>query len=220
MLKLDLVPVPPCHGIYNIRDIPFKSLRANMRYLHPDAAKAFAGIADWVVVSDMFRTPESSLQAVEDGRGAMPPGYSAHGYGLAIDIAITEVMNNLKLKRKADLDAKMEEHGFFCHRRDHENDKEAWHFNYLGVGAKVSGSFTSDEVEARIVALYGNYLKPDDTECQRMLAKLKLYGGDIDGDIGPRSRQAVLAFERTWGLPVDGTLDVKTRRTLAYVARE
>ena len=220
MLDLKLVPVPPCHGIYDVKGLTFKSMPARMRFMHPDAAVAFALIAPWVVVSDMFRTPESSLQAVREGRGAQPPGFSAHNYGLAIDIDITPSRNALGVKTKAELDAAMEAVGFYCHRRDHVVAHEAWHYNFLGIGAKVAGTITSDEVEARIIRLYGAALAPDDTECQRMLGRLKMYRGEIDGIIGPRSREAVRVFERGWGLNVDGVLDAKTRRTLAYVSAD
>lgn len=219
-MHLSLVPVPPCLGIYAVAGLGFKSLPPRMRYLHPDAARAFAAISGWAVVSDMFRSPESSLRAVREGRGARPPGYSAHNYGLAIDVDIKASMRGLGVATKAALDAAMEAHGWLCHRRDHIVASEAWHYNYLGVGAKVAGALTSDEIEARIVALYGAALTPDDRECQRLLAKLRFYSGEIDGDVGPLTREAARAFERAWGLNVDGVLDAKTRRTLAYVAAD
>ena len=219
-LSLNLTAVPPCHGIYTVKGIPFKSMPPRMLFLAPDAAVAFATVAEWAVVSDMFRSPESSLQAVRDGRGAMPPGYSAHNYGLAIDIDIAATMKNLGMKAKAALDEWMASFGWYCHRRDHVIASEAWHYNYLGVGATVAGALTSDEIEAAIVKRYGAELAPDDAECQRLLAKLGMYGGDPDGIIGPKSREAVRAFERAWGINADGVLDAKTRRTLAFVARE
>lgn len=218
MLTLKLAPVPPCLGIYTVKGIAFKSMPERMRYLHPEAAHAFVAIAPWAVVSDMFRSPESSLQAVREGRGAQPPGYSAHNYGLAIDIDIKRTMENLGIKTKAELDAYMEARGWYCHRRDHVVAFEAWHYNYLGVNATVAGTITSDEVEKEIQRRYGVALAPDDRACQRMLAKLGMYAGEIDGIIGPRSREAIRVFERAWGLNVDGVLDAKTRRTLAYVS--
>lgn len=219
MLHLDLVAVPPCKGIYAVKGLDFKSLPARMRFLASDAAASFAEIEPWAVVSDMWRSPESSLQAVREGRGAQPPGWSAHGIGLAIDLDIAASKALLGVATKAALDATMERHGWFCHRRDHVLGFEAWHYNFLGVGAKVAGALTSDEVEAAILARHGAELAPDDAECQRLLAKLGMYGGEIDGDIGPRSREAARAFERAWGLNVDGVLDARTRRTLAFVAR-
>jgi hypothetical protein len=217
-MRLALTAVPACLGIYDVRGVPHKSMPPRMRWLHPDAAQSFAEIAGWAVVSDMFRSPESSLAAVRAGRGAQPPGYSAHNYGLAIDVDIAASMKGAKLKSKKALDEAMKAQGWWCHRLDGVLGFEAWHYNFLGVGAKVAGSLTGDEVERRIVELYGAELAPDERECQRLLAKLRFYGGEVDGDVGPLTREAARAFERAWGLNVDGVLDAKTRRTLAYVA--
>ena len=227
--KLDSAKV---RGIYTIGGTPNR-MPDRALFLHPDAAEAFEHIAPWIVVSDVFRTPESSLNAVREGRGAQPPGYSAHNYGLAIDPALEDGKHGKgSLSRlgdfngwgrpatKAEMDAEMESHGWFCHRRDHTLGFEAWHFNYLGVGAKPAGSITSDEIEARIIEIYGAQLAPDIRECQRLLAKIGLYGGEDDGIAGPLTRTSARAFERTWGLDVDGVLDPRTRRTLAYVACE
>lgn len=54
------------------------------------------------------------------------------------------------------------------------------------------------------------------TESKR-LAELKLYGGAVDGDHGPLTKQAVKAFQRAWLLGVDGRAGAMTQRTLAYV---
>jgi hypothetical protein len=229
MLTIKLTPLPAStvRGIYGRAH---DTMPERMRLLHPDAARDFAPIASWAIVSDMFRTPESSLAAVRAGRGAQPPGYSAHNYGLAVDLALdddrkehgdgalTLLGRHLGLGRRAtkrELDLEMEGHGWFCHRRDHVMGFEAWHYNH---GIAPAGKLTSDEIEARIVELYGAALAPDDAECQRLLTRLGCYHGEIDGDIGPRSREAARAFERAWGLNVDGVLDKRTRRTLAYVA--
>lgn len=230
ILRLTPIAAAAVRGIYGARH---DQMPARARYLHPYAAVAWGKIAGWAVVSDMFRSPESSLAAVRAGRGAQPPGYSAHNYGLAIDLALeddarahgdgalTRLGRHLGIGRratKAQLDAEMESHGWYCHRRDHVLGFESWHYNYLGAGARPAGVVTSDEVEARILELYGAELAPTDATCQISLARLGLYGGAIDGDVGPLTREAARAFERAWGLNVDGVLDQRTRRTLAYVA--
>lgn len=220
MLKLELVPVPPCLGIYEVAGVPFRSMPVRMRYLHPDAALSFKAISGWATCSDMFRSPDSSLRAVREGRGAQPPGYSAHNYGLAIDLDIKASMEAGGYLTKLGLDDAMWARGWYCHRLDHVMGREAWHYNFLGAGAWVSGSLTSDEIEARILELYGAALAPDDRECQRMLARLGFYGGEPDGIIGPLTREATRAFERAWGLSADGVLDARARRTLAYVAAD
>lgn len=220
MLTIKLVPVPPCLGIYTVKGVDHPSMPARMRLLHPEAADAFHTISDVTVVSDMYRSPESSLQAVRSGRGALRPGYSAHGFGLAIDIDIRTTMTNIHAKTKLDLDVFMAQHGFYCHRQDHVHGAEAWHYNFLGFDAPVKGRLSSDEIEERILSMYGPALSPDDTECQRLLAKLRMYAGEIDGEIGPRSREAIRVFKRAWGLLPDDHIDTQMRRTLAFVACE
>jgi Putative peptidoglycan binding domain len=49
-------------------------------------------------------------------------------------------------------------------------------------------------------------------QVQRRLASAGFYSGPIDGVVGRGTRRAIRAFERTHGLPVDGTIH---RRLLA-----
>lgn len=52
-------------------------------------------------------------------------------------------------------------------------------------------------------------------EVQRKLVEHKLMSkGDVDGDFGERTQQAVRAFQCLNGLPVNGTVDAKTRKVL------
>jgi hypothetical protein len=225
MLKLKLKKMPShVQGIYgpNKDRMPERAL-----FLHPEAADSFFGFCEYAVVSDMFRSPESSLAAVRAGRGAKAPGFSGHNYGLAIDLDVKATMRmlvergNLPGASKLTLDRFMEDHGWFCHRRDHLLDHESWHYNFLGIGAVISPKVrtTSGYIEARILELYGDQLKPDDVTCQGLLANLGIYNGKLDGEIGPISKAAINVFRRGWGLG-EGTLDTRTRRTLAYVACE
>lgn len=228
-LRLRLVGfhVDAVHGIYKVGGVPGR-MPDRMRFLHPDVAPFFSTIAPWAVCSDMFRSPESSLAAVQGGRGAKAPGYSAHNYGLAIDLDLGASRKGLAARigraavSKAELDEAMEAAGWYCHRRDHLNAFEAWHYNFLGINTVIGPKFksTAGWIEAKIVKLYGGQLRPDDLACQEALKRLRLYSGAIDGDIGPISRAAIGAFQRTWSLEATGKLDDKTRRTLAYVACE
>jgi hypothetical protein len=49
---------------------------------------------------------------------------------------------------------------------------------------------------------------------QRALAARKLYNGPIDGIIGPKTKQALAAFQKATGLPGQGSLTVETTRAL------
>ena len=226
LTKLAAYDVP---GIYTIGGQPGQ-MPERARFLHPYAAASWMkDLRQYLVVSDMLRTAESSLAAVEAGRGAQPPAYSGHNYGFSIDIEVDKAMKKLGLKTKTQLDAWMVERGWWCHRVDHQRGSEDWHYNYLRLyrdlgitpgDPTIAGSVksTAGYLEALIIAVYGTYLKPDDTTCQFMLQTLKLYSGKIDGAIGPLSKQAISAFQRAWHLKDTSVLDDKTRRTLAFVS--
>lgn len=225
VLNLRQIAAAQVRGVYVIGGVRDR-LPLRARYLHPTAADSFLGpVHEVAVVSDMFRSPESSLAAVRSGRGARPPGFSGHNYGLSIDIDVRATMRALAVRSKADLDRWMERVGWYCHRRDHRMTPlkgECHHFNFLGIGAAISPKVrsTSGYLEARIVALYGESLRLGAEEAQAALRDLRMYGGDVDGLWGPLSREACRVFQRAWGLPVSGKLDAATQRTLAYVGCE
>jgi hypothetical protein len=219
-LKLEALPADRVKGIYKIGGVEGR-MPARALFLHPAAAPSFLEMTDRLVCSDIFRTAEASLAAVKANRGAQPPGYSAHNFGLAIDLDVKATMKNIPLANKEQLDFFMEVKGWFCHRRDHTMDSESWHYTFLGVGADVSPRVKTivNYTEARILEVYGKSFSPDDAECQRLLQKLRIYSGEVDGKIGPQSKAAIGVFQRGWGL-TEGPLDAKTRRTLALVAAD
>lgn len=105
--------------------------------------------------------------------------------------------------------------GWRCYRADHRvGVSESWHYTF---GATAPGSAA---VEAVIQRHYGADLRPDAREVQRALARLKLYDGAVDGDLGPQSRRAIMIFQRQWALGVDGKAGSETGRLLAVVAAE
>lgn len=200
-------------------------LPVRMRRLAPEARDSYlADLRDLVVVSDMFRSAESSLLAIETKTGALPPGKSGHGYGRSIDLDILESLKQGDFSRKRDLDAYMASKGWFCHRRDHRMRKEAWHFNHLGVAGGGylldSDPYTSWALERLLKEHYGEYWELTVVDVQRALAQLRFYGGAIDGDFGPLSKQACRAFQRAWALLEDGIPGKHTQRTLSYVTAE
>jgi len=52
------------------------------------------------------------------------------------------------------------------------------------------------------------------THVQQRLARAGYYRGPIDGVIGPRTRYAILAYERNHGLPADGVIGNRLLRTM------
>jgi len=229
ILELTQLPTERVRGIYTIGGVAGR-MPARALYLHPLAAASYlADLADALVVSDLLRTPESSLEAVRRGRGAQPPGYSLHNFGVALDLDIAPTMKRVGVATKPSLDAWMRERGWWCHRVDGKMAHEAWHYNYLRAGEQLGHGpvtisprvrSTAGYGEELIRRLYGAQIEPDDRACQEALARLRIYRGAIDGDVGPLTREAVRVFRRGWGLPDDYRLDARTRRTLALVAAE
>jgi hypothetical protein len=200
-----------------------------MRYLFPDAAAAIERMAAAnrkVRASDVFRSAEGSLAAkATKPTAAKPPSFSAHNFGLAMDIDQEALRVRWgKISKKA-LDDLMDSYGWVCHRTDHAIESEGWHYNFLDLPGSVLGAkyralinqSSADAVEQRIQDLYGSAFILTISEAQSALRDMKFYGGALDGVIGPLTSEAIKAFQRAWALPPSGALTEATQRTLAYV---
>lgn len=227
LLSLTLAKVPNVEGIYGAAGTYFPSSAA---LLHPDAADGFARACVEIGrlrVSDMLRTAEQSLLARATKTGVQPPGFSAHNFGLAIDIDVSAMLARTGLS-KAAFDARMAGVGWWCHRKDDAPAAEWWHYNWLGpeplarpfLAASARSANTGSAVEAKISQLYGPSFTLSDRGVQEALGVLRLYRGEMDGRLGPRSREAIAAFQRAWGLEATGVADARTQRTLATVSAE
>jgi hypothetical protein len=228
-MLIDLVELPnTVLGCYKDKVTgAYLPLPARMRFLHPDAAKSFLAIDAGpyrIRVSDMFRSPLESLRARAEKKGVQPPGYSAHNYGFAIDVDLDWTMKAHGWT-KAGLNRFMESHGWYCHRADDLGGFEAWHFNYFGREAArylpFAGRGTRDKaVERKMQDYYGKFWLLSPEEVQGTLKSLKLYSGEIDGKIGPVSREAIMAFQRQMKLTPTGEASPQTKRMLAISASE
>lgn len=221
LTRLDPLP----RGIYGATGDQFPKRAA---FLHPAAAEAFASIeraTGGLVYSDIYRPAASSLRAVDRKAGVLRPGYSAHGYGLAFDLAVDASLARLRCNYQALLD-RLAAHGWHCHRRDRERGPEGWHFNFLGRAAEVILGHTSDvhSTWSHAAELAIQFAYPEvtermgPTEIQLDLSMLELYHGEPDGVLGPKSKDAAEAFARAWRLPA--AHGVQFERTLRFVAAE
>ena len=71
-----------------------------------------------LIYTSIWRSANGSLWAIKNKKGAMAPGYSAHNYGLAVDLTIDQILEEKILSSYDEILDVMEEHGWHCHRRD------------------------------------------------------------------------------------------------------
>ncbi len=227
VLQLAKVPSGAVRGIYGANHVmPERAL-----YVHPSAYAALISIAPRVVCSDIFRSPESSLEAMQRKVGVQPPGYSHHNYGGAVDLAVRESMERGGFRTKVALDAFMLSAGFPPFNvRLGATGAESWHFSHIPGWVGPGGRNTAPSAEAWIQIQYGAAFvafRDDIRAIQAALAKLGHYHGRIDGDWGPQSRTSLGMFQRALKVASyarvkgvadfsEGVADKVTCRVLAY----
>lgn len=86
-------------------------------------------------------------------------------------------------------------------------------FWYPAYGYDPYFNYTSD---APISAYDGQSPGQEIEDVQAALQERGYYRGAVDGDFGPRTRSALLAFQRDGGLPVTGEIDEATLSALGF----
>jgi len=206
-----------------------------MAYLEPGARQGFLELQEacgGIILSDMYRSAISSLNRKYPPRrlprrGVARPAWSAHNFGLAVDVAVDRTLTKLNLNHKLKLDELMTSFGWYCHRLDAKRGREDWHYNYLASPSAfdyfskgTKKRTTAGAIENKITFLYCQAWALSDKEAQHHLTFLMLYDGEIDGKIGPKSKAGIRAFQRQWKLKADGIADYKTKRLLWFVIAE
>ncbi len=202
---------------------------ARRTFLAPDAAVALAAIqndADGLIYSEMWRDPVDSLLARRLKSGPLV-SYSPHNYGLAVDLNVDAILNQKKI-RYEDLLWLMKRRGWYCFRRDGNQDQVgSEHFNFLGDQAeKYLAKSTQDPTtwptipELKIWDRYGQDFQMETKEVQVRLAKLGFFTEPFTGQRDMYTREAILAFQRAWDLTQTGSPDMTLCRTLAFVTAD
>lgn len=203
---------------------------ARMPFLAPDAVQALLAVerdTDGLVYTDLWRDPVASLLARRTRRTSQLPGYSAHNFGLAVDLDVRLVLEKKKILYE-DLLRFMCKRGWFCHRRDGEDGKpEHEHFNFLGEKSeKYLAKTTLDPAswqnaaELAIWDRYGAHFQMETKEVQERLSTIGLFAGPFTGQRDSYTREAILAFQRAWDLTQSGAPDMTLCRVLAFVTAE
>lgn len=197
------------------------------RYLYPDAAESLLDLEEetgGLIYTSLWRSANASLWAIKNKSGAMPPGFSAHNYGLAVDLTVDQIIKEKIISSYDYLLNMMAEFGWYCHRRDRKKKFESWHFNYLGHNAEAYLELATTRsktwhlpIEERIKELYGYVWEEWEAEdVQRALRTLKFYDQKVDGLWGSYSRGALNSFQRAYKLRQTSKATDRDIRTLAF----
>jgi hypothetical protein len=208
------------------------------RFLRPEAHESLktleAAYPACFYFTDVFRNASGSrgrrkknrAKRIRQGKSAIytgkKPGFSAHSFGLCFDLDVKRTLRNLQRITedagfdKADLDAVLKEHGWWCHRDgpnggDHRRGHEDWHFNFFGDDPdrwlSHSNRKTSRGVEAKVMYENG----PFTLNAEGVEEHLMRLG------YNNASKAAIQSFQRDWTLDADGIAGPDTQRTLLYV---
>lgn len=203
---------------------------SRMPFLAPDAAAALVAVerdTGGLVYTDMWRDPIASLAAKRLSQTSQLPGYSAHNFGLAVDLDLKIILREKKIRYENLLHI-MKKRGWVCQRRDGDGEKsEASHFNFLGEYAeKYLVKCTMDPItwqlaaELRIWERFGKDFQIDIREVQVLLARIGFYTGPFTGTKDAYTREAILAFQRAWDLIQSGSPDSSLCRALVFVTTD
>lgn len=199
-------------------------------YLAVDAAQALLAVekdTDGLIYTDMWRDPTSSLLNRRLRRTSQLPGFSAHNYGLAVDLDVKAILEEKKI-RYEDLLHLMKRRGWICHRRDGQEDApESDHFTFLGEYAQkyltkctMDPSTWDNAAEFRIWERHAQDFQIELRTVQLLLTRLRFYTGLVTGMRDMYTREAILAFQRAWDLVQSGQPDMSTCRALVFVTAQ
>ena len=149
------------------------------------------------------------------------PGKSQHNLGLAVDVHSASEPKRINL-----LIANVKEFGFSWE----VVPSEPWHIRYVcgdnipptvkawmdanGVAAPVGGAPASAPVVNLAVAPPSAAHKDADKALQQALKNKGFYEGAIDGDIGPKTKEAIKAFKVANKLAADSVVGPKVKELL------
>lgn len=97
--------------------------------------------------------------------------------------------------------------------------KEAWEKLLATQQAKTDSAREMLQIRLRqlgapVSVPSGQSIEEMNSQVQERLAELGYDPGPPDGVLGPRTRQAITAFQHDRGLPVDGVVTIRLRRAL------
>ena len=155
------------------------------------------------------------------------PGYNGHNYGISIDLDLKETLLG-KFKTYKELCLFLEKHNWFCHRRDKEEKAPGLeHFNFLGqyaqghlVSCTMDPATWPKAAEEVIWETYKEDFNLSPLSIQQLLAKVGIYKPPFTESLDAYTREAILTFQKAWGLTPNGFLDQTFCRVLSFVSAD
>jgi hypothetical protein len=199
-------------------------------FLAREAALSLATIekdTDGLIYRDMWRDAVSSLLARRMRKTSQLPGYSAHNYGLAVDLDVGAILAQKKILYE-DLLWLMKRRGWYCFRRDGAAEQTGSdHFNFLGEAADhylskctLDPTTWSAASEIKIWEFYHEDFQISTKDVQLKLAKIGFFNAPFTEQRDIYTREAIMAFQRAWDLIQSGSPDMSLCRVLSFVTAD
>ncbi len=179
-----------------------------------------------LIYTRLWNDATSTLMDKRTRVGSYLPGYDPHNFGLALNLDIPAILDQMKISYE-DLLYVMKRRGWFCHRRDGSSEGAgAGHFNFIGDNnpdeymkyASLDPLSWETPIETKIHEKYITEFQLSPAQVQSGLHEMKFYHGIANGEFDGYTREAILAFQRAWDLPESGTWNGALQRTLAFVS--
>jgi hypothetical protein len=203
---------------------------AKKKYLAIDAAASLKLVerdSGGLVYADLWQDGVAVFCAKRRNPDSPKPGYSSHQFGFGVDLDLRGTQEKTRLNYKELLKV-MEKSFWYCYRRDEEpNLPGSEHFDYFGEHAmNYLLKATYDPIkwpraaEERIHELHGEDFSLSIAQVQKKLGELGIYSLPISGELDEYTREAIMVFQRAWGLSEDGTASMPFCRVLSVLTVE
>ncbi len=201
------------------------------KLLAPSAAESLLRLEEntgGIYYKDMWRDAVSSLVARRIKQCAHLPGYSPHNYGIGItiDIDTTLAQKNINYQQLLSI---LKKEGWVCYRKDEVvNAPGSDQFSFLGPTYKqyltkctLDPKTWDIPVETFIFERYGVNFQLSTLSVQKLLHKIGMYClTDFSGTNDLYTREAIMAFQRAWGLTENGHIDSTLCRVLVFITMD
>jgi hypothetical protein len=193
-------------------------------YLIPEAVEALQEVekeAGQLIYADMWRDPVTQLLTKRLRPESPGLGYNGHSFGIGVDVVLGALQFPYDKLTKL-----MSRQGWYSYQKDGGVPKAGHgHFDFFGEKATrylMKSSYDPNTwnlpVEEYIQEKFGEKFQVDLPEVQSLLVRIGYCRGPITKELDLYTREALLAFQRTWRLSESGQADPATCRALVLIA--